>query len=407
MRNLREARAILFRFARQHRGGRVLAVAQKGVREALEGSWPHCPATWAWPTTTAVAGRDEWGAVSGLVVIGRTAAPPQDVERMAEALTGAAVPPIAGWYPRAATVREMAGGEDMAAEADAHPDPVCEAIRWHVTEGELVQIIGRGRGVNRTAAAPLSVLAMTDAPLPVPVHEAIGFADLAPTAEDKMLAECGFAFETPRHAAFACPALWANWETAKSALAKGKKGENPYKNILIGDFTLLPPELCRVDYRRAGQGQGDAVAWFDPLMVADPEAGLTYFLGKLAWWQTAPAPSPPVPGPRLILVPPAVIAEAAPIPSPPEPEKEPQPVCTPTSSPTAHTRATVQPEMQAGMLQPPPPVLGLWTIKRRLLPTVMVAEESRGLRVTLPDVPAAVAPHGRLTGWPAHGPPAG
>ena len=95
------------------------------------------------------------------------------------------------------TRREMADGEDMAAETDIHPDAMCEAIRWQITEGELVQIIGRGRGVNRTEATPLEVLVMTDAPLPVPVDEAIGFAHLAPSTDDRQIAECGFAFENP------------------------------------------------------------------------------------------------------------------------------------------------------------------------------------------------------------------
>ncbi len=391
VRNLREARAILFRFARQHRDGRVLAVAQKGVREALEALGP-LPRNLVLAHHNAVAGRDEWGDVSGLVVIGRTAPPPQDVERMAEALTGVAVPPIAGWYPRTTTVREMDGGEDMAAEADAHPDPVCEAIRWHATEGELVQIIGRGRGVNRTAAAPLDVLAMTDAPLPVPVHEAIGFADLDPTEADRMLAETGLAFETPRHAAFACPALWQTWEGAKKAMErdeakKGKKGTNPYKNILIGDCPLLPPELRRVDYRRTGQGQCDAVAWFDPLMVADAEERLTYFLGKLARCQVAPEPPQPRP-PSIRLV-----ASADPPAPPPVPMPRPDP--QPPSSGAVHMPKPAKPVVRVSPENLPPalePVEGVFTLRRWGKPTFTVIETPTALRVAeLEEVPAEAA----------------
>jgi hypothetical protein len=59
----------------------------------------------------------------------------------------------------------------LAAEVDRHPDPICEAVRWHICEGELVQIIGRARGINRTEADPVDVLVMTDAPLPLPLSE--------------------------------------------------------------------------------------------------------------------------------------------------------------------------------------------------------------------------------------------
>ncbi len=283
--NLREARAILFREARKHRGGRMLAVAQKGVREALEALGP-LPRNLVLAHHNAVAGRDEWGDVDGLVVLGRTAPSPGAVERMAEALTGAAVPAISGWYPRAPACRELDDGQELPTEADRHPDPLCEAIRWEITEGELVQIIGRGRGVNRTAAAPLDVLVMTDVPLPLPIHQTLSSADLAPSTADRMLAECGFAFENPAHAALACPSLWPNREAAKKAFERAKLGTFSNRESLIGECPQLPPEWRRIDYRRQGQGQGVAVAWFDPLLVANAKASLEKRIGALAWCQT-------------------------------------------------------------------------------------------------------------------------
>ena len=53
-------------------------------------------------------------------------------------------------------------GETVPAELNCHPDPVAESIRWQICEGEIVQIIGRGRGINRTAKNPLDVIVMTD-----------------------------------------------------------------------------------------------------------------------------------------------------------------------------------------------------------------------------------------------------
>ncbi|MCJ2011005.1 hypothetical protein [Methylobacterium sp. J-076] len=42
-------------------------------------------------------------------------------------------------------------------ECDAHPDPVAEACRWQICEGELLQAIGQARGVNGTAETPLAI----------------------------------------------------------------------------------------------------------------------------------------------------------------------------------------------------------------------------------------------------------
>lgn len=82
------------------------------------------------------------------------------------------MPLPAPWCQRPDAIRETLDGAELA-EADRHPDPLAEAIRWQICKGALVQIIGRGRGVNRTADNPLDVLAgdhqSADAPAPKPV----------------------------------------------------------------------------------------------------------------------------------------------------------------------------------------------------------------------------------------------
>ena len=54
-----------------------------------------------------------------------------------------------------------------------HPDPFVEMIRWQVHEGELVQALGRARGVNRTAATPLDIDLLFDTCLPITVDEVV------------------------------------------------------------------------------------------------------------------------------------------------------------------------------------------------------------------------------------------
>ena len=152
IRNLREARAILCRFARQHRGGRVLAVAQKGVRKALE-ALGRLPRNVALAHHNAVAGRDEWGGVSGLVVIAAQRRRPRMQSAWSRLLPAWPCPPLAGWYPRIPAVREMASGEDIAAEADARAEngEHQRFISPQVRDDRLC--VGTGAGSHDTSAS--------------------------------------------------------------------------------------------------------------------------------------------------------------------------------------------------------------------------------------------------------------
>jgi hypothetical protein len=154
-------------------------VAQMDVEDALPGIGP-LPLNIETGHHNAVAGRDEWGpgpdrdGVEALIVVGRTAPSPAAVKCMAEALTGSAIDPLPSWYEKADAAYEMADGTFRPAETDRHPNAVAEAVRWHILEGELIQIIGRARGVNRTRDNPVDILVMTNAPLPIPVGRARG-----------------------------------------------------------------------------------------------------------------------------------------------------------------------------------------------------------------------------------------
>ena len=211
---LRDVHATICREARRHAPGRVLVVAQLATEEALR-SLGQLPANVELAHHNAVAGRDEWGAgpgragISLLIVVGRTAPPPAAVERMAEALTGAAIAPLLAWYDTADLVREMADGSAVSTQADRHPHLIAHAIQWQIAEGELVQIIGRARGVNRTEVDPVEILVMTNTPVPVPISQTIRAADLDPSPWDLMLAAGAVALNSPTDAAKAYPGLWA------------------------------------------------------------------------------------------------------------------------------------------------------------------------------------------------------
>jgi len=222
---LRDVHAILCREARRYTPGRVLAVVQKEIEEKLADLGP-LPINLELAHHNAIAGHDEWGpgpgreGVVALIVVGRTAPSPAAVEAMAEALIGAAIEPIKGWYPKVEAAREMSDGTFRPAETDRHPHPIAEAIRWQIAEGELVQIIGRPRGVNRSDANPVDVLLATNAPIPVSIERLISAADLKPFPADLMMAAGGIAFENAADAAVAYPDLWKTHEAAKKAMQR-------------------------------------------------------------------------------------------------------------------------------------------------------------------------------------------
>ena len=73
--------------------------------------------------------------------------------------------------------------------------------------GELIQAIGRARGVNRTADNPVNVLVMTDVALPFAVEP--GGSYLEPSPADMMMAVSGVTLRSPAHAAMIYPEPFA------------------------------------------------------------------------------------------------------------------------------------------------------------------------------------------------------
>jgi putative DNA primase/helicase len=153
-------RAILYRFVEMGRP-KTLVIAQK-----TEAAWLRAQGLAAGISVehfNNVSGLDGYKDVGLLITVGRTMPDVFAVEADAGALTGLdplkTPQPEKGlrWYERVIRSIRLKGGAGQGVECDKHPDPVAEAIRWQICEGELLQAIGRGRGVNRTAATPLVI----------------------------------------------------------------------------------------------------------------------------------------------------------------------------------------------------------------------------------------------------------
>jgi putative DNA primase/helicase len=235
----------------------------------------------------ALSGLDRWGGIGGMVVLGRTLPAPRTVELLATALTGrvpASNPEDAGWwYPMVERRMRLAGGRTAAVAMEAHADPIAEAVRWSICEGELIQAIGRGRGVNRTAVNPLEIDLLTDVVLPVTVDALVAWSDLRPTRRD-LMALAGIVLENAADMAACFPDLWPSREAAKKD--GQRKGTNDYYRDLYN--SRMSPSSVEVTYRPEGSGHRARTARVDLARIPDPEAWLTNRLGPLAQFDIAP-----------------------------------------------------------------------------------------------------------------------
>jgi len=257
------------------KGGRWLVVSQKVVEDLIRSSG-EVPAFIELAHHNAISGRDRWKYVDHLVVIGRTQPPPQTVAHIAGALTGRYVEPLTGedgWYPATMRTLQAKDGKAVTVETDQHPDPLAERIRAAVCEDELVQIIGRGRGVNRTAVNPLEVIVLGN----VPIGETDELQPLrSPSLDDHLVAAGSVWLSNSADMAEAYGrTVWAIERNRES----GRGGPTvSYRYSLYEN--VGPPRT--VTYQRKGSGRKLAQALYDPRIVHDIEAWLVKRLGPLA-----------------------------------------------------------------------------------------------------------------------------
>lgn len=231
-------------------GGKMLVIGQEALIEKLRAE--GLPAEIETVHFNGLSGSDIWRDARCVVVIGRTQPPPSDVEHRAEVLAQAAPDRVDGWYPLAPGYLDMRGsGEGPAVSrpgrgkgqpgtfgTERHPDRLAEAIRWGICEGELMQAIGRGRGVNRTGDTLLAVDILTAIPLPIAVDEAGPFEAFEPTAMDLMAARGVMVSNRQAKGAWhvvaaVLPDLYRTAEAARDAGKERSRGGNPI-SIYIG-----------------------------------------------------------------------------------------------------------------------------------------------------------------------------
>ena len=278
--------------ARQcHRSGQavdLLVVGQKAAIDALRAA--GLPLRVEAVHFNALSGLDRWGQIGGMIVLGRTLPAPCTVELLATALTGrvpAPNPEEAGWwYPMVERRVRLADDRTAPLAMEEHADPIAEAVRWSICEGELIQAMGRGRGVNRTAETVLEIDLMTDVVLPVTVDALVAWSDLRPTRRD-LMALSGIVLENAADMAACFPELWPSADAARQDRSRSVTNCY-YRNFYNSQMSHSSAE---VTYRPAGPGHRARTARVDLSRIADPEAWLTNRLGPLTQCDIAAPPA--------------------------------------------------------------------------------------------------------------------
>ena len=274
----------------------TLVVCQQEYEKWLAGTW--LPPNVRVEHYNNVAGLDRYKAVRLLITIGRTLPGPEAIEAMAAALTGKEPIRVRAhedgrrWYVPQVRGASMKGGTGRAVQCDTHPDPVCEAIRFQICECEIIQAIGRARGVNRTADTPLDIDILGNVVLPITL-DTVGIWQQPSTLIE--LISDGVVLTNRADMVKCWPHIWPNETAAKRALEdlpaamRDQAGSKFYKerqapndsrqgHLSIRDLSLKG--FDPVCYQRAGERMHKLHGFFDPGVVPDPRSWLEIGWGR-------------------------------------------------------------------------------------------------------------------------------
>ncbi|BAB50794.1 hypothetical protein [Mesorhizobium japonicum] len=243
-------------------------------------------------------GQNGWQVVDVLAVVGRVVPAGDVLEMLAsglfydqpEAVPAKTEPGIQrGWGHY--RMRAIAGTPFCVSnETLVHAHPVVEMVRRQITEAELVQAVGRARGVRRGAGDAVVVWLLTDVPLDtVLIDDLVTSGELAGmvSLRDRLLGEFGVFPHNARHAFKFFPDEWPSEEAARKEYQRAKGGET-------GDIPLSGPSIIhyrkgdvpsfpsRVKYRPKGARGPLSTIEYDPARVHDVRAWLEARLGPLS-----------------------------------------------------------------------------------------------------------------------------
>lgn len=224
----------------------------------------------------AIAGLDTYKDVALLIIIGRPLPTDGDLRQLTSAYLGH-VPN--GGYRVVRRGLLMRDGTRRTISVIEHEDPLAETMRAAVCDDEVIQAVGRGRGVNRTGHSPLEVQVLADVALPLPYDRVLAWDSVVPDIMQRMLL-AGVAVDSPGDAAALHPDMFPSVEQAKKAFQRGVfQGQIPI------DTSYREMSLKSALYRRIGRGRSWQRAWWISGGPGAARHWLELALGTLDGWQ--------------------------------------------------------------------------------------------------------------------------
>lgn len=251
--------------------GSVLIVTYKSIEAAFTGI-PNVDVA----HFNAVAGLDFYKDVALLIVIGRPLPSHVDLDLRTGGYFGQL--PSGGYSQMRASIR-MRSGAVRSLPVLRHTDDQAETLRAAICDDELIQVVGRGRGVNRNANDPLEVHVLADVALPL-VYDSLTVWDVErPDIVQRMLL-AGVAVDSPADATALHPDMFSSANEAKLAFSRAAfKGQNPIYT------SYREMTLKSAAYRRTGRGRSWQRVWWIEGDANAARGKLECVLGELAEWR--------------------------------------------------------------------------------------------------------------------------
>jgi hypothetical protein len=243
-------------------------------------------------------GDDDFGDVEVQLVYGGAFAKPKDVRRLASAEAGRILPMIKP--ERTAAVALLADGSGAQFDRLAYADPEAQAVHRGIYDGSIEQAIGRGRGLNRTAANPLETYVFANCPLPAPVSTIERWR--RPSRLVKMLLLLGIVPLNAGDMARFCPNLFPSTGAALQAISRWG-GRSAMVAEIRRLAQTLPEITVKVTFQPAGQGFKVRQAVCRRRLVPEFKAeALRHFPDGFISWTVAPFAKGSTPSPRFEIV---------------------------------------------------------------------------------------------------------
>ncbi|NPD66059.1 hypothetical protein HN018_19560 [Lichenicola cladoniae] len=242
----------------------------------------------------AISGLNSFLDVSWVVILGRPMPGPRDTALICKQLFGRWADPTA---PEEVTVGLlMADGSHHGIRSRRFADEDMDAVRTAISDNNVVQSVGRPRGVRRTAESPVLVVMMNDIASPFPVHQVTDWPTIAPDVVQRMAAR-GAVLTSPKDAAKAYPDLFPSEDAAKKAILRcpAFRGQTPIIDLSIGECPRNRFQMIR--YRPVGRGQQTRSAHVLESRLAGCRDWLEELLGSLALFEVTDPPREPPPPP--------------------------------------------------------------------------------------------------------------